>query len=222
MTKDKRLVIDSFDIPNSRLNGKSITHLLTLDELRAMSFSSSETMDLDRTTLLSSQNSNVMTVRDLFEQNRAVRFFIQIDITGITAVELLCQSITSFWYNDRVIVKARGSIGHFRKECPTVATVATSNEVYRLRFLAYVRLIGLARPKYKVVYVPGYRKGSLDLSKRFMKAVQARRLRIFTYTIEDEDRMTEMIARGVDGLVTNFPNKLIDIKKSFNNKLVAR
>ena len=47
------------------------------------------------------------------------------------------------------------------------------------------------------------------LARRFMDAAHNRNLEVHAWTINDEDDMQRMISLGVDGIITDYPDRLL-------------
>jgi glycerophosphoryl diester phosphodiesterase len=49
------------------------------------------------------------------------------------------------------------------------------------------------------------------LTRRFVDAAHNRNLEVHAWTINDEEDMERMIALGVDGIITDYPDRLLDL-----------
>jgi glycerophosphoryl diester phosphodiesterase len=51
------------------------------------------------------------------------------------------------------------------------------------------------------------------LTKGKVEAIQQQGLRVFTYTVNEEDKMKKIINMGVNGIISNVPDRLVALKK---------
>ena len=51
------------------------------------------------------------------------------------------------------------------------------------------------------------------LTPRFVNQCHERNLKLFTWTVNEEADMQAMIELGVDGVITNYPEKLIELRE---------
>jgi glycerophosphoryl diester phosphodiesterase len=66
--------------------------------------------------------------------------------------------------------------------------------------------------------VPIYSHGIKVVTKRFIKFVQSKNLKIMVWTINDEKTLKKLIDLGVDGIITDKPKLLTDLMKLILNK----
>jgi glycerophosphoryl diester phosphodiesterase len=59
--------------------------------------------------------------------------------------------------------------------------------------------------------VPVTFKGLSVVSRRFVAAAHARNLTVAAWTVNAEGTMRQLIAAGVDGIMTDYPDRLADI-----------
>ena len=64
-------------------------------------------------------------------------------------------------------------------------------------------------PPAEAVQVPEYRSGLHVLAPRFINAAHNRSLEVHAWTINEENDMQRMIALGVDGIITDYPDRLL-------------
>ena len=111
-----------------------------------------------------------------------------------------------------MVAAFRGStLEEFRRECPEVATSASTSEV--AVFLAAQRS-GLANsysPPMQAVQVPEWAGAVRVLDKAFVAAAHGRGLRVHAWTVNDEEAMRRLLDMGVDGLMTDYPDRLLKV-----------
>ncbi len=55
------------------------------------------------------------------------------------------------------------------------------------------------------------------LSTRRIFRMHARGFKVYTYLVNDEDTMLKMLNAGVDGIITDYPDKLLEIREKIKN-----
>ncbi|HEY0459276.1 MAG TPA: glycerophosphodiester phosphodiesterase family protein, partial [Pyrinomonadaceae bacterium] len=109
------------------------------------------------------------------------------------------------------------AIDEFRAACPEVATAATPSEVRD--FLAMYKL-GLGTnysPPMQVLQIPE-RIGALEIvSKDFIETARRLNLKVHVWTINNPQDMQRLIEMKVDGIMTDYPDRLLKILGSGQN-----
>lgn len=123
----------------------------------------------------------------------------------------LCSLLRSHGALERVLVASFNSepMRAFRKACPEVATSATRSEVTLFFVLATARLSAVYRPPFEAMQVP-VKQGSITVvTPRFVRAAHARGLAVEVWTVNDPAEMARLEALGVDGLITDRPDRAL-------------
>lgn len=158
----------------------------------------------------------VPTLTELFEAFPGVRF--NIDIKSAGAVPALADFVSEHDAWDRVLVGSfsRSRLSEFRRL--TEGRVATS--AHPLEVAAYVlcpasrlaRLLTPGRPD--ALQIP-HRRGLLTVASRgLIRRAHANGLQVHVWTIDDPVEMCDLLDRGVDGIVTDRTDILIDVLRS--------
>jgi glycerophosphoryl diester phosphodiesterase len=122
-----------------------------------------------------------------------------------------CGEIRRRGLEDRVLV---ASFGHepmlaFRERCPEVATSATLREGLLFYELNRVHLGSLYRSPAVAFEVPEYYGDLHVVQPSFLALARRSNLRVQVWTVNEEDDLSRMLAIGVDGVVTDFPDRLL-------------
>ena len=102
----------------------------------------------------------------------------------------------------------------FRDACPDVATSASRGEVTKFVLLEKVFLSGLVSPGYEALQVPYDPSESLGinvLTNRFVRDAHAKNLKVEPWTVNDQALMQKYVEMGVDGLMTDRPDLLLEL-----------
>jgi glycerophosphoryl diester phosphodiesterase len=154
----------------------------------------------------------VPTVEEVFSAFPEMR--INIDIKQVTppVAGRLCRLILDFGMAKRVMVASFNSsiLREFRPLCPAVATSAGKSEVrlfYALSLLS-PRAAFLPAGCY-ALQVPVARKRLRVITRRFLTSARLRKLQVHAWTVNRGDEMEWLLRLGVDGIVTDYPDRLL-------------
>jgi glycerophosphoryl diester phosphodiesterase len=107
-----------------------------------------------------------------------------------------------------------------RKKAPKIITGFGSNEAKRFVFLHKLRLGALYRgngdalllPEFSDTENPEYRKdggnGFRVITKQLIEDAHKKGISVYTWTINSEENMRRLIQWGIDGIITDFPDRL--------------
>jgi glycerophosphoryl diester phosphodiesterase len=99
----------------------------------------------------------------------------------------------------------------FRQVCPGVATSAGPSEALWFYLLSRAGLAFLYSPAMQALQVPVTFRGLTVVSRRFVAAAHARNLTVAVWTVSAEGTMRRLIEAGVDGIMTDYPDRLAGI-----------
>jgi glycerophosphoryl diester phosphodiesterase len=186
---------------------------LTLEELKALDAGYQWTSDEGQTFPYRDQGITVPTVEEVFAAFPTTPMNIEIKQTEPSLVAPFCHLIRDYGMARRVLVASfdEQAMDAFRGECPEVATSTAEGEVIVLFVLSKVRLEGMFSPEASAVQVPEYRSGLHVLTQRFVDAAHRRNLQVHAWTINDVDDMRQLVALGIDGIITDYPDRLLEV-----------
>lgn len=130
----------------------------------------------------------------------------------IVAAEL-CTLLRREGREDRVMVGSfhDGTLAVFRQRCPRVATSASRSGVRGFWVLSTIGAASLATPAMEALQVP-VREGSLTVvTPRLVAGAHDRNVDVHVWTIDDADEMRRLLDLGVDGIITDRPDRLLRV-----------
>jgi glycerophosphoryl diester phosphodiesterase len=210
-TADGVPVVMHDDTVDRTTNGSRPIQALTLEELKSLDAGYRWSADDGQTFPYRGQGISVPTVEEVFAALPETPMNIEIKQTEPSMVALFCQLIRDYHLADQVLVASfdQETITTFRDECPEVATSAGRSEMVSLFVLSTPFLEATYSPASSAAQVPEY-EGSLHvLTARFVDAAQSRDMEVHAWTINDEADMERLIALGVDGIITDYPDRLL-------------
>jgi glycerophosphoryl diester phosphodiesterase len=129
--------------------------------------------------------------------------------------EALCTLLRDHEMTDQVIIPSFSPVAmqDFRTACPEVATAAVESEVQ----VFFVLNLGSRTATYEIpatvtaFQIPEY-AGSLQvITPTFVENAQALGISIQAWTINTVEDMQRMLDAGVDGIITDYPDRLLEL-----------
>lgn len=156
---------------------------------------------------------SVPTLAQLFDEFPTARF--NIDIKAPAAVGPLVDFLAAREAHDRVLVGSFSptSLRDFRRRTRgRVATSAHPGEVVAYLLSPTGRIARwVTRGRPQALQVPHRRSGIRVASRALVRKAHAAGVHVHVWTIDDADEMRELLARGVDGLMTDRTDILRDV-----------
>ena len=146
---------------------------------------------------------------EVLRDHPAAPLLIEIKPPGRRTAGALCATLRSEGRIGDAVVASfhEDATAAFRAACPEVASGATPNEVRTFLVLARLRLAGPYRPPFEVLQVP-VRQGAITIvTPAFVRASHAKGVQVHVWTIDDADEMRRLFEMGVDGVITDRPDR---------------
>lgn len=210
-TADGVPVVMHDDTVDDTTNGSGPLLSFTLEELKELDAGYHWSPDGGQTFPYRDQGIRVPTLEEVFAAFPGMPMNIEIKQAEPSMVAPLCQLIREHDMADKVLIASfhDEAIAEFREACPEVATSTGRSETTVLFVLSKLFLETTYGPPADAAQVPEY-EGSLHvLTPRFVAAAHNRGLEVHAWTINDEGDMQRMIALGVDGIITDYPDRLL-------------
>ncbi len=159
------------------------------------------------------QGVAIPTLAEVFTAFPNTRFLIEIKDDSAALARDFCGTIRRFELSERVIAASFHSrpLAHLRQACPEVATSAAASAGMSFILLHWLRLDAAYHPVSQAFQFPA-RLGKIDLiDQRFIARAHAHNVHVHVWTINDPAAMQHYLALGVDGLITDYPDRLLRI-----------
>jgi glycerophosphoryl diester phosphodiesterase len=209
---DDVLVVMHDDTVDNTTNGSGPIRHLTLAELQSLDAGYNWNGE-GETFPFRGQGITVPAVEELLKEFPGVRMNIEIKQTEPSIVKQLCELIHEYGREDLTLVASFDSdtIKDFRDECPGVPTSASESET-RLFFILNTAYLSAAnRPSAEAFQVPEYSGDLHVLTDRFLESAGRHNMDVHVWTVNDEDDLRRMIDLGVNGIITDYPDRLLDL-----------
>ena len=213
VTRDGVLVLLHDQTVDRTTNGRGAVRDLTLAEIKALDAGYSFTLDGGQTYPYRGQGLTIPTLEELFQAFPAIRYGIEIKETPPDVATSFCALIRRYGKQGQVLVSSfwQPNIEAFRRACPEVATSGVESEIRTFYVLYRLGLAFLYSPPYHSLQIPEASGGIQLLEPGFIQAAHSRGLRVQPWTINEAADLQRIAGLGVDGINTDYPDRLIDI-----------
>lgn len=189
---------------------------MTLDEVKKLDAGFRFSPDGGQTFPFRGKGIVVPTLREVFAALPEMKFNIEPKQQTPSLVESLCGKIREFNLSNKTIVGSFNQtiLDEFRHACPEVATSASPSEAGK--FLAYYEtgLIESYSPLMQALQIPEYVGGVQIVTKEFVEAAHERNMKVHVWTVNETAAMERLLENGVDGIMTDYPDRLLNIMQS--------
>lgn len=212
-TADGALVLLHDKTVDRTTDGSGEVSQKTLAEIKQLNAAFRFTTDGGQTFPLRDQKISIPTLDEVFTALPQARYIIEIKHETPTIAQSLCNLIRKHKLHDRVITASfsQSILDSFRSDCPEVATSASTSEV--TKFLTFYK-IGLDKsysPPMSALQTPE-KVGKLQiLTKDFIETAHRLNLQVHVWTINQTEDMQRLIEIGVDGIMTDYPDRLLNL-----------
>ena len=193
-------------------NGQGPVDSLSLAQLKQLDAGYHFSLD-GQTFPYRGQGVAIPTLDEVFTAFPNMRFLIEIKDDSAALVRDFCRTLQRFELSDRVIAASfhSGPLASLRQTCPAVATSASSAAGMSFILLHWLRLDAAYHPTSQAFQFPTH-LGEIDLiDQRFIARARAHNIQVHAWTINDPDAMQHYLDLGVEGLITDYPDRLLRI-----------
>jgi glycerophosphoryl diester phosphodiesterase len=214
-TADGALVLIHDPTVNRTTNGSGMVNQLSLKQLKDLDAGYRWSRDGGRSFPFRGQGITVPTLEDVFSACPEARFNIDIKQARPSLAKRFCGAIRDFGMEARVMVASFSSraLGEFRRACPYIATSASKGEARLFYLVSILWPWAAATPAgCYALQVPLTRNGLRVMARRFLTSAHRRNLHVHAWTVNQAAEMEQLIRLGVDGIVTDYPDRLLAVR----------
>ncbi len=189
---------------------------MTLEQVKKLDAGFRFSPDGGRSFPFRAKGIGIPTLREVFAALPGMKFNIEPKQQTPLSAQLLCELIREYKLSDKTVVGSFNQtiLDEFRRVCPEVATSAGPSEASR--FLAYYKT-GLSEsysPLMQALQIPEYLGSVRVVTKEFVEAARGRNLKVHVWTVNETADMQRLLENGVDGIMTDYPDRLLNIIRS--------
>ena len=212
-TKDSILVILHDPTVNRTTSGTGPVQNFTLSELKRLDAGYHWTPDDGQTFPFRNNGLTIPTLEEVFTTFPDARMNIEIKQKDPDIVDAFRRMIEKYNKTDQVLTASFHSsvVNAFRKRCPDVATSTNATEVIAFYLLHRLYLDALYTPTASAIQIPK-KMGSLQIITRsFIETAHKHNMQVHVWTVNDPEDMQRLLDLGVDGLITDYPDRLLSL-----------
>lgn len=212
-TQDGKIVVLHDSTVNRTTDGQGKVSDFTFDELRKLDAGFNFSADNNQTFPFRGKDIPIPTLEEIFDAFPDKTFNIEPKQSSPSIVKNFCSILRNKKMTEKVIVGSfrQEVLDEFRIECPEVATSASPSEV--TSFLTYQKT-GLSEsysPPMQALQVPEYIGNLQVVTKDFVESAHKMNLKVHVWTVNETEDMKRLLALGVDGIMTDYPDRLLDL-----------
>jgi len=193
-------------------NGFGDVNNLTVKELQNLDAGYKWSSDDGLTFKYRDQGITIPTINEVFAEISNLQIYVDIKSEGLLAAKLLCMSIREHNMTQKVLVSAENDliITQFRAICSEIATSASTNEQRVFTSLNASFLTPIYSPRFHLLDIPPFWYGLRIITPNLVRSAHLRGVRVHAVNINEYNEMQLIIQQGIDGILTDYPNLLID------------
>ena len=220
LTKDNQLAVIHDKSVNRTTNGSGTVESYTLADLQKLDAAYHWTADEANTFPLRGNGIKIPSLSEVFQEFPQMRINIEIKDPKPAAINSICQTIQDHGMSPKVMIASfnAGALKKFRSLCPAVATSAGASEAILFYTLQKIYLESAYSPAARALQVPPAYGDLQVVTRRFIEAAHDRNLKVHVWTVNSVDAMKKLLQIGVDGIMTDYPQRLLEITKGRKNE----
>ena len=222
ITKDDQIILMHDETVDATTDGTGLIEDLTLAELKQLDAAYTWSNDDGKSFPQRGKGIQVPALEEVFQKFSQMRYVIEIKLTENPIDKPLCDLIRQYNMQDKVMVASfhDEAMQNFRETCPEIATSASRGEVTAFVLLGKVFLSGFIAPQYESIQPPYDPQESMNIpimTERFIREAHAKNIRVEPWTVDDPELMRQYIEWGVDGIITDRPDLMIEVLNAMEN-----
>ena len=212
LTADGHLVVIHDATVEATTNGSGAVAEMTLEEIQAFD-AGAAFREASGAASFVGRGVVVPTLEAIFAALPQARYLIEIKPEEPGTSRALCDLVREYALQARVMVGSfhLTALERFRELCPEVATSMAESEVETLVYLHKIGLANLAPLNGSALQMPLEAAGIRILTRSLIKAAHGRGLAVHAWTINDPEVMERLIGLGIDGLITDYPDRALKV-----------
>jgi glycerophosphoryl diester phosphodiesterase len=221
MTKDEELVVIHDATVDRTTNGTGYVKEYTLEEIKKLD-AGYKIKNEKGVYPFRNKGVTVPSLEEVFVHINRTPLVIELKDPTKKVEKKIIKLIKKYNMKNKVIVGSFNDKSLRRFATTTNGNIPVGTGVETLRHFVILHKVGLDRLfnlERHAVQIP-IKIGKIDLAtERLVKTVKERNIAIHYWTINDEKTMKKLIELNVDGIITDYPNRLINLLEKRNGEI---
>jgi len=211
---DALVVIHDRDVERTT-DGKGPVDSFTLSEIKKLDAGFRWSPDNSDSYPQRNKGITIPTLTEVFKAFPGTRMNLEIKSSRVNTIQELCRTIRVNGMSEKVLVACfdAGKLGEFRSACPEVATSSGASEAAIFYWLQWAQMESAYSPNAQALQIPEAYGEHRIATQAFVDAAHARNMRVHVWTVNDSDAMRRLIDLNVDGIMTDYPQRLLKVVK---------
>ncbi|HZD11780.1 MAG TPA: glycerophosphodiester phosphodiesterase [Candidatus Binatia bacterium] len=210
---DGVLVVSHDETVDRLTDGSGTIKEMSFADLQALDAGYRWTDDDGATFPYRGAGAQIPALEEVFEAFPDMLMNIEIKQAEPPIVEPFCELIRRYDKQDQVLVGSfhAETMVDFRRTCSEVATSGTEPEIRPFFVLNTLFLGAVYRPPAEAFQVPEYSGNLHVVTRRFVEGAQRHNVDVHVWTVNETADMERMLDLGVDGIITDRPDRLMEV-----------
>jgi glycerophosphoryl diester phosphodiesterase len=212
-TAEGVLVVIHDETVNRTTNGEGRVNEFALAELKRMDAGYWWSKDGGKSFPFRGQGITIPTLEEVLSAFPHLWINVDIKQKKPPIVNDFAAMIRRFHLEDHICAGSfdTATVHAFRRACPETATAASVREVIRFIVLKRFFLDRLYCGKSRLLQIPEHYGRRRILDRGLVRAAHRRGVAVHVWTVNERADMERLIDMGVDGLITDCPDRLINV-----------
>ncbi len=212
-TRDGALVVMHDGRVERTTEGRGKVSEMTLAAVKKLDAGYHFSTDNGQTFPFRSQNITVPTLEEIFDALPEMTYNIEPKQGTPSIIKPLCDLIRARKMTEKVIVGSfrQAIIDEFRVTCPKIATSASPSEAAKFLTLSKTGVSESDSPQMQALQIPENLGALSVVTEDFVEDAHRKNLKVHVWTINETADMQRLIELGVDGIMTDYPDRLINL-----------
>lgn len=216
LTKDDELVLMHNPTVNGTTNGTGLIAGKTVSELKDLDAGYKWSDDGNRTFRYRGQGITVPTLKEMFETFPHMRMNIEMKPATKSPVDRLSRLIAEHEMTDRVLVASfvQEYLRAFREASPRVATSESAAKLLKFFLVNNSFVNGSFTPDADAFQIwETIVPQQFARARRFVDRIHRLNVPVHAWTVNDPVEMRRLIELDVDGIITDYPTRLVEERR---------
>jgi glycerophosphoryl diester phosphodiesterase len=207
-TADGVIVVRHDPFVDSTTNGSGFIRDLQLSELKELDAGYQWTADGGKTYPFRGKGISIPTLEEILIAFPEMRLNIDIKPEDPSIIAPFCSLLQKYNALERTLIGSfhDSQLARFREICPGIATAAGVSETRLFFGLSRMFLGDVYQPKAEAFQIPENASGLNLVTPQFVRSAHRRNMQVHVWTVNSPNDMERLLAWGVDGIITDYPD----------------